>query len=369
MLSALNKKLRLILAIVLPILALTIGLLIYNSPPKGFEYRKTVGGIAISRYVGENKDVVIPAKVQGRPVTMIDDFAFDGLGTTRASETCRKITSVAIPESVTVIGKYAFRNCDRLTTVIIPNRVTSIGDDAFSSCERLSSITIPSNVTQIGNNPFFGSERLQSITVEEGNSEFCSRDGVLYSKDMTVLLAYPIGKQDTSFTIPDGVTRIEKSSFSHCKTLTSIAIPDSVTSIGRQAFLYCANLSSVSLPDGLTSIENWTFEGCRGLSAIVIPKSVTQIGESAFRGTGLTSVSIPDGVTSIEEKTFISCNGLKTVTIPRSVRSIGDRAFKGCDNLGDVYFAGTFMEWYEIKIGIENDPLSGAHIHANSTEP
>lgn len=321
-----KKKLWLIPVFSLPILALMIGLLIFNSSPKDFKYEEIAGGIAITRYIGDDRDVVIPAKIKGKTVTMIDNLAFDGLSVTgtEAAENCRKMTSVVIPESVTVIGRYAFRNCDRLTTIVIPDRVTSIGEGAFSSCSRLSSITIPSNVTEMGDNPFFGSEGLQNITVEEGNRIFTSQDGVLYSKDMTVLLAYPIGKQDANFTIPDSVTRIEESAFSHCKTLTSISIPSNVTSIGPQAFLYCTNLSSVSLENGLTSIEEWAFQGCRNLLSIEIPSSV---------------------------------------------KDIEDKAFDDCDSLSDVYFSGTHTEWDAISIGFYNDSLSSADIHINTDEP
>ena len=68
--------------------------------------------------------------------------------------TCRSLTSVTIPNSVTSIGESAFSECRRLTSVTIPNSVTSIGDKAFFDCYSLTSVTIPNSVTSIGKEAF-----------------------------------------------------------------------------------------------------------------------------------------------------------------------------------------------------------------------
>ena len=46
-------------------------------------------------------------------------------------------------------------------------------------------------------------------------------------------------------TIPEGVTSIGGSAFSHCSSLTSVTIPKSVTSIKAWAFSGCTNLKDV----------------------------------------------------------------------------------------------------------------------------
>ena len=66
-----------------------------------------------------------------------------------------EVKDLVIPNSVTSIGDYAFRNCSGLTSVTIPNSVTSIGDDAFSGCSGLTSVTIPNSVTSIGDFAFY----------------------------------------------------------------------------------------------------------------------------------------------------------------------------------------------------------------------
>ena len=171
-------------------------------------------------------------------VTSIGDYAF---------AYCDSLTSITIPSSITRIGWYAFVYCYSLTTVIFEenSKLTSIGYDAFAYCYSLTGITIPSSVTSIGNRAFYSCDSLISIIVDANNENYKSVDGNLYTKDGKTLIQYAIGKKDTSFIIPDGVTSIGDSAFSSCDSLTSITIPSSVTSIGSYAFRYCHNLDTI----------------------------------------------------------------------------------------------------------------------------
>ena len=114
---------------------------------------------------------------------------------------------MAIPNSVTSIGNYAFYNCSSLTSVTIGNGVTSIGDEAFRGCRSLTSIDIPNSVTSIGN----------------------------YA-------------------------------FADCYNLTSVIIPNSVKSVGNSAFYDCYNLSSVNIPNSVISIGSSAFGGVQNIN-------------------------------------------------------------------------------------------------------
>ena len=105
-------------------------------------------------YNGPDKDIVIPAEINGVPVTSIAKWAFSN----------NRLTSVTIPNSVTSIGNWAFYK-NRLTSVTIPNSVTSIGDWAFSG-NLLTSVTIPDSATIIGDWAF-GNNRLTSVTIPD----------------------------------------------------------------------------------------------------------------------------------------------------------------------------------------------------------
>ena len=297
-------------------------------------------------------------------VTSIGDRAFAG---------CIVLTSITIPDSVTSIGDYTFFSCVSLTTITIPDSVTSIGDVAFAGCDVLTSITIPDSVTSIGDRAFLLCESLTAINADSDNKYYASEDGVLFNKDKSVLVLYPMGKTAKKYVMPDGVTTIGNNAFYRCNNLTSITIPDGVTTIGNKAFASCDNITSITIPDSVTSIGDDVFNYCGNLTFInvdsdnkyyasedgvlfnkdksvlvlypmgktakeyVIPYGVTTIGNNAFYDcSNLTSITIPDSVTTIGNKAFDNCDNLTSITIPDGVTTIGNNAFYGCYNLTSV---------------------------------
>lgn len=242
---------------------------------------------------------------------------------------CKSLNSLSISNSVTNIGYEAFRGCSGLTSIIIPNSVTNIEGWAFPDCTGLTSLVIPNSVTSIGHDAFFGCISLASIDVNINNTNYSSADGVLFSKDKTVLIQYPEGKKGT-YIIPESVKSIGHSAFLNCFGLTSVHIPNSVTNIGHGAFSNCNKLISVNIPNSITFIESRTFSRCASLSSVTIPNSVTGIGEYAFDHCNvLTFITIPNSVTNIGKYTFWYCDKLSSVTIENEEGkvAIGEEAF------------------------------------------
>ena len=121
------------------------------------EYTIADGEVTITgcAYSASGK-LVIPATIEGYPVTSIGDYAL---------RDCTSLTSVTIPDSVTTIGDSAFYYCTSLTSVTIPDSVTSIEKYAFYDCDSLTSVTIPDSVTSIGNSAFAYCDSLTSVTI------------------------------------------------------------------------------------------------------------------------------------------------------------------------------------------------------------
>ena len=143
------------------------------------------------------------------------------------------IEHLDIPNHITRISDYAFRNCHELTDIIIPNQVKRIGNWAFSNCRKLTSIAIPNSVKSIGNYAFYNCTGLTSMTI--GNKVKSIGDWAFYGCSGL-----------KSITIPDKVTIIEKAVFFACTGLTNVTIPNSVTSIDKYAFDSCISLNYIS---------------------------------------------------------------------------------------------------------------------------
>ncbi len=288
----------------------------------------------LTKYKGNEKHVVIPAKVGKKKVTAIEG-CFSG----------QDIHSVEIPDSVTSIGDWAFSRCTSLENITIPDSVTSIGYGAFAKCSNLATITIPDSVTSIKSSAFEGCEKI--IQTENGVSyvngwvtDYDTSATEVYLRENTVAICDDVfsgNKKITNVTIPDRIKSISHNAFSSCSNITNISIGNGVSSIGDCAFGYCSSLTSITMPDSLKRIGESAFDGCTSLMSITIPDSVKRIEDSAFSGCSkLTSITIPRSVTKIGRWAFEWCSSLTSVTIPDSVTSIGGRAFSGCTSLENV---------------------------------
>ncbi len=226
------------------------------------------------------------------------------------------------------IPQFAFDNGlsgkSNLRSIILPTTANTIGNNAFSG-SALASINITQNINLIRSNAFLNCNLLQSITVEPKNNNFTSIDGVLYNKNQTNLILYPVAKSG-SYAIPEKVMTFEKNAFVGCKELTSLTLPSTLMAIRNGAFEGCSKLTNFEVhPDNLKYSSK---------DGVLFNKSITALIDFPKARTG--AYSVPNTIIAIMNNAFATCGGLTSVSIPYSVNNIGTNVFKSCVSLTDI---------------------------------
>ena len=247
----LKKILSLLLSIAI-LFTITAGfdLSVYALESGDYEYQLLYDGTAaIKKYNGKESNVVLPSKIDGYAVSQINGFAFE--------------------------------NCSTVKTVEISNGIKKLIGQVFFLCENLTEISIPDSMEDIDSSSFY-SYNLKNINVSANNQKYKSVNGILYNKNLSELIEYPRGKEDSEFIIPSSVKVIGETTNEHLKKVT---ISKNVESIPYLAFDLCSALEEVIIEDGVKTIEDFAFSGCDSLNKITIPKSVTTIYGGAIGST------------------------------------------------------------------------------------
>ena len=243
-----------------------------------------------------------------------------------------------------------------------------------------------------------GCSNLTEVEVKSGNDYLCSVDGVVYTKDMSTLHFYPMGKRDVSFTVPDNVTALDPVSCQSAR-FRSLDLKN-VTVLGEKALESCDKLQEITIPAGLTNIpegaivgtsllnidvdgNNPTYADIDGvlfskdeetllqfpagrtntadnpyevpsttrvigsgsflrarISYVTIPENtVTTISERAFYGASLKEINIPEGVTSVGESAFRSCVSMTSASLPSTLKTLPNSCFRNCTRLSKIEFS------------------------------
>lgn len=256
-----------------------------------------------------NKQSNLTSVVLPNGLTSIGDRAFAGTS----------LTQVTIPASVTDIGSEAFNDAKKLASVTFNDGLKTIGDSAFDGCSLLNTVALPNSLTKLGKSAFLYAGRDAAtadgtLTIGGGLTEIPERAFMGMSKTGGAL------------TIPAGITKIGASAFSGTSSFTSIVIPEGVTEIGERAFAGTRNIKAVVFPSTIQALGTWVFEGS-GVATVELKGSFTEIPAHAFRScSSLTSITWQDSITSIGEYAFAYCNSLKEVDLT-GVADIGMYAF------------------------------------------
>lgn len=237
-----------------------------------FRYAETYDGIAITGGIINNPDVIIPAEINGKPVTEISEYAFNFE---------RAIETLVIPENVKRLKWYAFNTCENLTEITLPESLEEIDRWVFERCYLLKTVTIPKNVKLVRGGAFAQNTNMTSIQCDPLNSNYVSVNGVLFTKNMKELTAYPCGVSG-DYTVPASVEHIGDAAFYGAKKLTAVEILGTLDFIGFEAFAECELLTDLYINEGVNYVGYWAFSSCSGIKLLTVPQSVTNIGDEAF---------------------------------------------------------------------------------------
>lgn len=281
---------------------------------KEFEFEIIDGAATITAYNGKEKNVVIPAEIEGYPVIGVAELVFEGL---------RRIKSVTIPKSVTKIGEFAFVSCSSVksvyylgtvenwcaiefgnsfanplqfgatlyiddkpvTALVIPDSVKRVNPVSFYGCGSVSSVEFGVGVTEFGGYAFDNCKNLSKVYYRGKADDWCkiTFDGGEANPLCNGASLYFAGESVGEITVPVEIARLNPYAFYNCKSLNSVKLCG-IIELCDGAFCECDGLTLVELGDKVERIGKFAFSGCAALEKITLAASVTQIGRSAFKG-------------------------------------------------------------------------------------
>ena len=304
-------------------------------------------------------EIVLPSEYKGLKITALKTaIPYDA-------------TMISIPETITYVYDNSFKSESLLAINVDKNNPAFCDENGvLFNKDKTELICYPGGVKE---NKFIVPKYLEKIgpmalacsnisefMVESGNNCFSIKDGVLFDKNQTTLIRYPVSKTETEYIVPDSVSVIHdaafyknsylstvglheninvigQSAFEGCVNLLKLDVPKSVTELNDSVCRDCSSLTSVSLPNGLERIGNFAFAYCSALSTINIPDTVNCIGRLAFSSCiELISIDLPDSLTVLSDNLFSGCKKLKSITLPSSISEIGEMAFMYCDELKTI---------------------------------
>ena len=320
-----------------------------------------------------NKQSNLTSVVLPNGLTSIGDRAFAGTS----------LTQVTIPASVTDIGSEAFNDAKKLASVTFNEGLKTIGDSAFDGCSLLNTVALPNSLTKLGKSAFLYAGRDAAtadgtLTIGGGLTEIPERAFMGMSKTGGAV-AIPSGIVSigtyafyntgfSSVSIPDGVTTIGASAFASTKQLKAVTLPGSVSTLGNNVF-QSSGIASATLNGTFTKIPESTFSGCDALTEITWQKTITEIGEKAFQSAdaldeidltgivhigayafnpdssnvsnGVSKVTFWEGLLTIGDFAFADAPITGELVLPSTLTTIGSQAFKGCKKITKVNIPGS----------------------------
>ncbi len=308
-----------------------------------YEYDIDGSSVLIKKYTGTAETLNVPGTIEGKTVTAISDYAFEGTA----------VVNVTLPASIKTLGYNSFRDCRFLKSITLNSGLTTIEDNSFYGCRSLLEITIPDSVITLDSSSFRDCISLTTVNIGSGLRELS--ESLFYN--CTSLISVKMGSKINKInnycfaacaslelidlqTCP--ITEIGYCAFENCYSITTVKLPDSMRVIGDAVFEDCEALENITLNAGLTTIGNSAFSHCISLPSVIIPDSVTSIGQSVFEYClSIIELTVGNGLREIPNYALYECSSLRTLNMGSKVASIGESAFRSCLSLEKIKLQGS----------------------------
>ena len=292
----------------------------------------TVDGVLYNK--GGNSLIMFPAGKTGafelpQGVSEIREGAFKNSA----------ITEINIPQdsALDTIGNNAFESA-KITSISLPEAVTVINSETFKNAKSLKAVELGSNVSKIGKSAFEGTKSLTEINLPDTLSDVSA-----YAFKNTGLVNVNIG---------NGVVRIGTEAFADNKALKEVVLGENLEKIGTGSFMNCVALSKINLPVNVNNFDMTAFEGCKALKKIAISndnQNFKVVAGAIYSADGKTLVAIAN-------------NALTELTVADGTEVIGANAFDLATGISKIAFPATLVNvkngaldvtsWFKAQNGV-----------------
>ena len=320
-----KKLISIMLSIVMLLCVFSFSLPSFALSYEGFSYEIQNEKVVITGYSGSDKNLTIPAQIDGKSVMKIENNAF---------RDNKNLISVNISDGIEDIGDSAFENCTSLTTITLPQTITHIGKNAIF------------NTAYYNNKDNWKLKRVVTDTdlnIGSGTQETISWEDILAPTLQYLYLGTALIECEYSgiYNIKRGTTVIADYAFQKSVNAKKIQFPQSLIAIGKHTFDGCVSLENFEISENVqidaTSFYNTGFYN----------NSANWENNALYFGTRLVvangeEIIIKDGTTQIVSGA-VNC---KNVVVPKSVTEICENAFVNTENMTIFGYADTCAETY-----------------------
>lgn len=298
-------------------------------------------------------------------------------------QSCTEITEISLPKGLKVIGENAFAGCRSLLEVEmngvdsiatkafygcrllrsfdLPETLRSIADSAFMKCELLTSITLPKSVQVVGDKLFRGCTKLKKIEVALGNPNFKSIDGILYSKDETIVYECPYTFASEKYVLPKTVRVIRPYAFFDCPKVQGISIPQEIEKIG----LCALTNNGISEFDFAGNKKYPVLQG--GIYYETMIEGVPALVAMAYPSLKSGKCQVPDHTILLAQGSFYGCKEMTEIVLPASLQMIDTLAMAYTTGMKDIscYAVKPPLTMSDCFLGVDQSQVT-AHVLSGS---